>query len=128
LKVLSHDLPQLGEINNSSELVVLGRYSTGLKTSDKKGARDMARMDISTEKAELAAQGSMPDALFELGMLYATGRDVAADLVSAHKWFNLAAARGNRSALSYRVELAREMSSDQIAEAQKLAREWLQTH
>jgi TPR repeat protein len=53
---------------------------------------------------------------------------VAADLVSAHKWFNLAAARGNRSALSYRVELAREMSSDQIAEAQKLAREWLQTH
>jgi uncharacterized protein len=88
----------------------------------------MARMDISTEKAELAAQGSMPDALFELGMLYATGRDVAADLVSAHKWFNLAAARGNQSALSYRVELAREMSSDQIAEAQKLAREWLQTH
>jgi TPR repeat protein len=88
----------------------------------------MARMGISTEKAELAAQGSMPDALFELGMLYATGRDVAADLVSAHKWFNLAAARGNRSALSYRVELAREMSSDQIAEAQKLAREWLQTH
>jgi TPR repeat protein len=128
LKVLSHDHPQLGEINNSSELVVLGRYSTGLETSDKKGARDMARMDISTEKAELAAQGSMPDALFELGMLYATGRDVAADLVSAHKWFNLAAARGNRSALSYRVELAREMSSDQIAEAQKLAREWLQTH
>jgi TPR repeat protein len=128
LKVLSHDHPQLGEINNSSELVVLGKYSTGLKTSHKKGARDMARMDISTEKAELAAQGSMPDALFELGMLYATGRDVAADLVSAHKWFNLAAARGNRSALSYRVELAREMSSDQIAEAQKLAREWLQTH
>jgi TPR repeat protein len=128
LKVLSHDHPQLGEINNSSELVVLGKYSTGLETSDKKGARDMARMDISTEKAELAAQGSMPDALFELGMLYATGRDVAADLVSAHKWFNLAAARGNRSALSYRVELAREMSSDQIAEAQKLAREWLQTH
>jgi TPR repeat protein len=128
LKVLSHDRPQLGEINNSSELVVLGKYSTGLETSDKKGARDMARMDISTEKAELAAQGSMPDALFELGMLYATGRDVAADLVSAHKWFNLAAARGNRSALSYRVELAREMSSDQIAEAQKLAREWLQTH
>jgi uncharacterized protein len=128
LKVLSQDHPQLGEINNSSELVVLGKYSTGLETSDKKGARDMARMDISTEKAELAAQGSMPDALFELGMLYATGRDVAADLVSAHKWFNLAAARGNRSALSYRVELAREMSSDQIAEAQKLAREWLQTH
>jgi len=53
---------------------------------------------------------------------------VDADLVSAHKWFNLAAARGNASALTYRVELAREMSADQVAEAQKLAREWLQTH
>jgi hypothetical protein len=53
---------------------------------------------------------------------------VAADLVVAHKWFNLAAARGNRSALTYRSELAREMSADQVAEAQRLAREWLQTH
>ncbi len=88
----------------------------------------MARMNISTETAELGAQMSSPDALFELGMLYATGRDVAADLVVAHKWFNLAAARGNPSAMTHRVELAREMSSEQVAEAQRLAREWLQTH
>ena len=91
----------------------------------------MARMDISTGLAghiELAAQTGAPDALFELGMLYATGRDIDADLVTAHKWFNLAAARGNASALTYRVELAREMTTDQVAEAQKLAREWLQTH
>ena len=91
----------------------------------------MARLDISTGLSgymELAAQTGAPDALFELGMLYATGRDVEADLVSAHKWFNLAAARGNESALTYRVELAREMTADQVAEAQKAAREWLQTH
>jgi uncharacterized protein len=91
----------------------------------------MARMDISTGLAghiELAAQTGAPDALFELGMLYATGRDIDADLVTAHKWFNLAAARGNASALTYRVELAREMTADQVAEAQRLAREWLQTH
>jgi hypothetical protein len=88
----------------------------------------MARMNISTEAAELGAQMSAPDALFELGMLYATGRDVAADLVVAHKWFNLAAARGNTSAMTHRVELAREMSPEQVAEAQRLAREWLQTH
>lgn len=91
----------------------------------------MARMDVSAGLAghmELAAQTGAPDALFELGMLYATGRDLDADLVSAHKWFNLAAARGNASALTYRQELAQEMSGEQIAEAQKLAREWLQTH
>jgi TPR repeat protein len=88
----------------------------------------MARMEISTDMVELAAQTGAPDALFELGMLYATGRDVAADLVVAHKWFNLAAARGNQTALTHRVELAREMSAEQVARAQKLAREWLQTH
>ena len=85
----------------------------------------MARMDISVEKVELASLTVARDALFELGMLYATGRDVAADLVVAHKWFNLSASRGNPAALAYRVELAREMSCEQIAEAQKLAREWI---
>jgi TPR repeat protein len=84
-------------------------------------------MEISTEIG-LGAQMATPDALFELGMLFATGRDVAADLVAAHKWFNLAAARGNVAALKRRVELAREMSCEQVAEAQKLAREWLRTN
>ena len=88
----------------------------------------MARMEFSAEKVELGTQTGSPDALFELGMVYATGRDVAADLVVAHKWFNLAAARGNSSALARRIELAQEMSAEQVAEAQKLAREWLQTH
>ena len=88
----------------------------------------MARMEFSMGQMEFAAQTGAPDALFELGMLYATGRDVDADLVVAHKWFNLAAARGNASALTHRVELAQEMSTGQVAEAQKLAREWLQTH
>ena len=88
----------------------------------------MARMEMSAEQVELGAQTGASDALFELGMLYATGRDVAADLVVAHKWFNLAAARGNHDARAHRIELAREMSADQVAEAQRLAREWLQTH
>jgi TPR repeat protein len=88
----------------------------------------MARMVISSEKVELAAQTGAPDALFELGMLYATGRDGTPDLVVAHKWFNLAALRGNREALLHRMELAQEMSVSEIAEAQKLAREWMSTH
>jgi TPR repeat protein len=91
----------------------------------------MARLDLSTGLSghmEIAAQTGAPDALFELGMLYATGRDVDMDLISAHKWFNLAAARGNGSARTYRVELALEMSSDQVSEAQRRAREWQQTH
>ncbi len=88
----------------------------------------MARMDLGVERFEAAAQTGAADLLFELGMLYATGLDVEADLVVAHKWFNLAALRGNRAALARRIELAREMSAHQIAQAQKLAREWLATN
>lgn len=88
----------------------------------------MARIEMAMDQTGLGTQAGSADALFELGMLYATGRDVSADLVVAHKWFNLAAARGNAEALNHRIELAREMSGKQIAEAQKLAREWLQTH
>lgn len=89
----------------------------------------MARMDMSTvEQVEVAAQTGAPDALFELGLMYSTGREVEPDLVTAHKWFNLAAQRGNRAARDYRLELAREMSGFQVAQAQKAAREWLATH
>lgn len=89
----------------------------------------MARMDMSTvERVEMAAQTGAPDALFELGMLFSTGRDLEPDLVTAHKWFNLAALRGNHAARDYRMELAREMSETQVAEAQRRAREWLATH
>lgn len=86
----------------------------------------MARMDFSSRDIiESAAQGGQPDALFELGLMYCTGRDVSLDLIEAHKWFNLAAMRGNEEAKHYRLELSREMSKMDVAKAQKLAREWM---
>ena len=89
----------------------------------------MARLELSAvESNELAAQGGAVDALFELGIIYATGRDVGVDLIVAHKFFNLAAMRGNDDAKRYRMELSREMDKRQIAEAQKLAREWIRAH
>ena len=89
----------------------------------------MARMDYSTrDTIEYAAQGDQPDALFELGLIYCTGRDGVVNLVEAHKWFNLAAMRGNDEAKHYRLELSREMSKIDVAKAQKMAREWLKLH
>ena len=88
----------------------------------------MARLDVShRESIEHGAQGGSVDALFELGMMHCSGRDAEYDLVNAHKWFNLAALRGNEAAKRYRMEIAREMSKVEIARAQKLAREWLST-
>ncbi|MEQ1611876.1 MAG: hypothetical protein ABL904_03920 [Hyphomicrobiaceae bacterium] len=89
----------------------------------------MARFEFtSLTSIECAAEGGAPDALFELGLMYCAGREVSVDFVSAHKWFNLAALRGNDDAKRYRSELAREMSRTQISRAQKLAREWINKH
>jgi TPR repeat protein len=88
----------------------------------------MARMDFSSrDTIEYAAQGGQPDALFELGLIYSTGRDGTVDMVEAHKWFNLAAMRGNDEAKRYRNELSADMSKEDISRAQKLAREWMRS-
>jgi len=88
------------------------------------GRFEMAGANIAS-MAETQPNG---ESLFELGMIYSTGREVAADLIAAHKWFNLAAIRGVKEAASYRQEVAREMSAAEVAEAQRAAREWLRTH
>ena len=91
----------------------------------------MARLELMTQEgieAGTGASAAEPDTLFELGLMYASGRDVSTDYIEAHKWFNLAALKGNDAAKRYRAELAGEMSKAQIARAQKLAREWLSVH
>jgi TPR repeat protein len=80
------------------------------------------------EMATMAQSQPGPDVFFELGMIYSAGREVVADLVAAHKWFNLACAAGKREAARYREEVAREMTALEIADAQRAAREWLRTH
>jgi uncharacterized protein len=71
-----------------------------------------------------------PDAekFYQLGVMYSTGRSVPADMVSAHKWFNIAAMRGYTKALGRRSEIAGEMSKAEIAIAQRAARDWVTHH
>ncbi len=89
----------------------------------------MARADVLSLEV-LANTGSIGarDAYFELGLVYCIGREVAADLVVAHKWFNISAMRGNRLAREYRADVARDLTKMEVAKAQRLAREWLARH
>lgn len=68
-----------------------------------------------------------PEEMCRLGLEASTpGLGEETDLVTAHKWFNLAALGGNAVAREYRQQLTLEMSPREIAEAQRQAREWLQ--
>lgn len=88
----------------------------------------MARLDMGTMAFAGTSIGNDADAMFELGLVYATGRDGCVDVISAHKWFNLAAFSGSEIAKVRREELAAEMSKEQIAAAQRAAREWVTSH
>jgi uncharacterized protein len=86
----------------------------------------MARYDIlDAATAGLGEAPATADTLFELGMMYASGRSVPADLTIAHKWFNIAAMQGHAEAARLRREIAAEMSDAEIGQAQRAAREWL---
>ena len=64
--------------------------------------------------------------LFRLGMMYSSGQGgCPMDRVSAHMIFNLAAMKGSLEAREYRREMSAEMERDEIAEAQKAARRWI---
>jgi TPR repeat protein len=63
-------------------------------------------------------------AQYHMGIMHMNGRGVPRDLVSAYMWLDLAAMQGHQGAATARDSLARSVSAAQIAEAQKLAREW----
>ena len=71
-----------------------------------------------------ASEQGDPIAQSNLGTMCATGEGVPRDLVVAYMWRNLAAAQGNEITRQAREALDRDMTREQIAEAQKLSREW----
>jgi len=68
------------------------------------------------EQGDAEAQGN-------LGAMYAFGKGVLKDYVYAHMWGNIAATNGNKLGAKLRDDFEKKMTSAQIADAQKLARE-----
>lgn len=99
---------------------------------------DVIDIDVDIDEAGLDHDGfdataldeatASTDTLVELGLRCAAGRSVPMDLVAAHKWFNIAAMRGNTEAVRLRREIADEMSDAEIGAAQRAARAWLKAH
>jgi TPR repeat protein len=82
----------------------------------------------------LAAEQGHADAQWNLGLMYEVGVGVPQDYVAAHVWLNLSASRrnsadSNRELVAHgRDRVVGKMNPDQLAEAQRLAREWDAAH
>lgn len=94
------------------------------RASEVLAAQDYAATVTAAEQGDVIAQ-------YNLAAMYDSGRGVLQDYVQAHKWYNLAAARYSTweadigaTAVRNRDRLTARMTPAQIAEAQKLAREW----
>jgi uncharacterized protein len=79
----------------------------------------MSRLHLNSDRAS-------PKTMLMRGIACALSTDP--DRVNAHKWFNLAATRGNDEAARCRQELAMEMSPAEVVAAQRAARDWLRKH
>jgi uncharacterized protein len=88
----------------------------------------MLQLDINVDTAMPVEASASPDVLFDLGMIYSSGRSGVVDFVAAHKWFNLAALKGRVDAIPMRREIAEMMSDAEIAMAQREARAWMTAH
>ncbi len=114
----------LAEEGNATAQYLIGHmYDLGLGVP-----QDYA---VAVEWFRKAAQQGHASAQFNLGVKYAKGKGVPKDFAVAHKWFTLAASRYPASAATLREKavkireaIAMRMTPAQIAEAQRLAREW----
>ena len=86
----------------------------------------MAQCEASGIEMSVLASASC-ETFYELGLIHASGRSGAADLVAAHQWFNIAAMKGHADAARMRREIAAEMTDAEIGQAQRAARDWLKS-
>jgi uncharacterized protein len=86
----------------------------------------MARFEMN----DMAAMGgeNRADVFCEMGLMYAAGRGCDMDLVSAHKWLNIAAIKGSDRAAALRADLSASMTKAELALALRQAREWMTMH
>jgi len=97
----------------------------GPTTMVKVSRRTMAKRCVGNR---LAAEQGYADGQLNLGFMYGNGEGVPEDLVYAYMWYNLSAAQGNEIAQRNKEIFEQRMTREQIAEAQRLSREWIETH
>ena len=111
---LMHPLAEQGQANAQFSIGIMYAIGKGVRQDYVEAVKWFRK---AAEQGDASAQNS-------LGSMYLNGYGVLQDFVEAHKWFNLAAARGNKDAEKNRVTVSIAMTRTQIAEAQRLAREW----
>ncbi len=116
------DLLARAEKGDADAQNLLGRYHASGQGVPKDYSQAVAWWRKAADQGKAAAQ-------YNLGAMYFTGQGVVQDYVEAHKWRNLAAAlassENQQEYADTRDAVAKSMTPEQLAEAQKRASEWM---
>jgi hypothetical protein len=88
------------------------------------GRGTAANLEEGVASYKKAAAAGHITAQNNLGNAYWTGRGVEKDLVEAYKWFELAAERGQSSAVRNREQLRKQINDSDLQEAVRRAKTW----
>lgn len=102
-----------GDANSQFTLGLIYKHGTGV-TQDYK--QTVKWHTLAAEQGDASSQ-------YSLSKMYYSGLGTLKDIIYAHMWSNIASSNGIDIASAYRDSLEDNMTSEQIAEAQKLARE-----
>ena len=107
-------------------LVLMLLSATPVRADYEAGQRawEAGQRDVAIAEWQAGAEAGEPKAMLALGRLYLRGIGLPQNYVQAHKWFNLAASRGEDVAVAERDALVGQMTAQERVEAQKLALEW----
>jgi TPR repeat protein len=107
-----------GDADAQNKLALMYDYGMGVESNGRQAVKwytEAAEQGYATAQSNLAKK-------------YRDGQGVTQDYIQAHKWFNISGALGDKDATKERDSLARKMASEQIHEAQRLAREWMEEY
>jgi TPR repeat protein len=75
-----------------------------------------------------AAEQGLAEAQYNLGVMYTNELATQVDYVKAYMWANIAASQNNQNAARMRDMLEKNLPAEQIVEAQRLSKEWMEKH
>jgi TPR repeat protein len=134
--------PAWGDFQNGLAAYRAGNYATALKEwrplAEQGHAKAQHNIGVMYENGrgvpqdyaearrwyQKAAEQGQAFAQNNLGKMFERGPGMPQDYVQADMWYILSAAQGNEVASRNHTTITKKMTPAQIAEAQKLAREW----
>ena len=92
------------------------------------GGQDYRDYKEAAKWYRMKAEEGIAVAQTNLELMYDNGLGVEQDYVQAHKWYNIAGTNGDETGRKSKDDVEKQMNPDQIAEAQRLAKEWMEEH